>query len=190
MAQATRVPRTFSAEEYLLLERNSSSKSEFVYGQIYNMAGASEQHISINTNLTRVIGNQLRGTGCRVFSNEMKVRTAPEGLFSYPDLTIVCGARKYHDTVKDVLLNPVVLIEILSPSTESYDAGAKFQMYKELDSLREYMLVSQSEPRIELFTRQENGLWLPTLAEELEATITLSSVVVALPLAEVYEELD
>lgn len=190
MPSALRAPRSISAEEYLLIERSAAVKSEWICGTIYNMAGASEVHITINFNLARLAGNQLRGSECRGFTNEMKVRTSPDGMFAYPDLTIVCGERRYHDAVKDVLLNPIVLFEILSPSTQSFDQGEKFQMYKELESLVEYVLVSQSEPRIERYIRQENGLWLPSLATGLSASMALSSVPVTLPLAEVYENVD
>lgn len=190
MSYALRIPRTFSAGEYLLVERNAAYKSELIGGTIYAMAGASENHITINLNIAAMVHIQLRGSGCRAFGSDMKVRTTPEGLFAYPDLSVVCGERRFHDAARDVLVNPVALFEILSPSTALFDRGDKFLMYQELDTLMDYVLIAQSEPRIEHFVRQENGLWLPTLAHGREASITLSSAAVTLPLVEIYENVD
>ena len=190
MSYALRAPRTFSADEYLLVERNAAYKSELIAGTIYALAGASESHITINLNIAAIVHRQLRGSACRAFGNDMKVRTTAEGLFAYPDLSVVCGERRFHDSARDVLINPTALFEILSPSTARFDRGDKFLMYQELDSLTDYMLIAQSEPRIEHFVRQESGMWLPTLALGREATVTLSSAAVMLPLAEVYENVD
>ncbi len=125
MSASQRVPRLFTAEEYLLIERQAPSKSEFLHGAIYAMAGASETHITLNFNLGLEVGLALRGTGCRAFGNDMKVCTSSEGLFAYPDLSIVCGERRYHDLKKDVLLNPIALFEILSPSTVAFDRAGR-----------------------------------------------------------------
>lgn len=186
MSSALRTPRVFSAEEYLWVERNASFKSEFFNGTIITMSGASEAHIIINANLGRAVGNQIAGSGCLELGNDMKVRTASKGMFSYPDLTVVCGERLYHDVKRDVLLNPTVLFEILSPSTEAVDRGEKFLMYQELESLREYVLVSHKMPRIEWYVRRENNLWMPSVAIGLEASVTLSSIPVTLPLSAMY----
>ena len=190
MSYAMRVPRTFSADEYLLVERNAAYKSELIGGTIYAMAGASENHITINLNIGAMAHGQLRGSHCRAFGNDMKVRTTPEGLFAYPDLSIVCGQRRFHDSARDVLTNPVALFEILSDSTALFDRGDKFLMYQDLESLRDFILISQKEPRIEHYVLQESGLWLPILAVGLEASVTLSSAPVTLPLSEVYENVD
>jgi Uma2 family endonuclease len=190
MTYALRTPRTFSPEEYLLLERNAPFKSELVDGRIYVMSGASIPHITVNTNLTRIIGNQLRGSGCRALGNDMKVRTPSTDTYAYPDLTIVCGNPQLYDAEKDVLLNPLVIFEILSPSTQNFDSGEKFLRYKEIESLMEYVLISQSERYIEHYARQADGLWLPTLARGSDASISLPAVRVTLPLAELYEDVD
>ena len=184
---AQRIPRLFTADEYLMIERQASSKSEFLHGTLYAMAGASETHITLNFNLGLEVGPALRGTGCRAFGNDMKVCTSPDGLFAYPDLAIVCGDRQYHDLKKDVLLNPVALFEILSPSTAAFDRGEKFLLYQELLSLQDYVLISQDTPRIEHYARGENNLWLPTVAIGLQSSLTLSAVPVTLRLAIVYE---
>src|SRR4051794_25575592 len=126
MSSAIRLPRTFSADEYLLIERHADYKSEFLDGAIYGMAGASEEHVTINANITAIAVGQLRGSGCRAFGNDMKVRTSSQGLFAYPDLSVVCGDRIFHDENRDVLVNPCALFEILSPSTAWFDRGEKF----------------------------------------------------------------
>ena len=186
MAGAKRMPRPITAEEYLTIERNAPYKSEFLYGEIYAMAGGTTNHIKIISNTNTHIGNQLENTDCFTLPTKIKVRTAGAGFFSYPDVTIVCGPEQYHDTRRDVLLNPIGLIEVLSPSSEAFDRGEKFQLYQELDSLRDYVLISQNTPRIEHYARQENGLWLPTVAIGLQAEIPLSAIPVTLSLAKVY----
>ena len=135
MTYANRVPRTFSADEYLLVERHASTKSEYLNGTIFDMAGASEAHVTIDANLIALAVTQLRGSGCRAYGNDLKVRTRPGGLFAYPDMSIVCGDRKFHDATRDVLINPTSLCEILSQSTASFDRGEKFLMYQEIDTL-------------------------------------------------------
>ena len=186
MSYALRAPRIFTAEEYLAIERAAAYKSEFFNGTIITISGATESHIIINYNLGGVLRNLLAGTNCQGFGVDMKVRTASKGMFSYPDFTIVCGERLYHDVKRDVLLNPTVLFEILSPSTESVDRGEKFVMYQELRSLREYVLVSQNTPRVEWYVRRENNLWMPSVAIGLEASVTLSAIPATLPLSEIY----
>lgn len=117
----------------------------------------------------------------------MKVECGPSGLFSYPDVTVVCGEMRFHDDVRDMLTNPTVLVEVLSPTTEAYDRGAKFAQYRRLDALREYVLVSQTEMRVEVFTRGDDGRWTLSEAIGLDAECPLVSLGIALPLAEVYE---
>ena len=187
MSNAMPEPQLITAEEYLTLERAAPFKSEFWYGRIYAMAGASSAHNKIQPCLSAAIVPQLRGTGCTAFSNDTKIRTSPEGLFAYPDLTLVCGEERYHDRKKDVLLNPIALFEILSPLTASDDRGGKWRAYQELESLRDYVLIAQNEPRIEHFARQEDGRWIYHSVLGLESALTLSAVPVTLKLAEIYE---
>jgi Uma2 family endonuclease len=188
----------YTVEEYLALERASEERHEYLDGQIYAMAGESPQHGDICTNLTIAIGSQLRGTPCRVWSKDIKVRSGPapkkgyttRGLFSYPDLLVVCGAPQFHDEHKDVLLNPTVIIEALSPTTESFDRGEKWSRYQTwLPSLTHYILVSQTKPQLEQFLRQPNGEWLYSLAQGLEKALSLSSIDCKLQLAEVYDRI-
>lgn len=188
MSFGERAPRVFTAEEYLMIEREAPYKSEFFHGAIIKMSGASEAHITINFNLGAAIRIRLRDSNCRGFGNDMKVRTVSRGFFAYPDLTIVCGEGVFHDSRRDVLLNPTALFEILSPSTEAVDRGEKFVDYRELDSLRDYVLIAQNAPRIEHYTRNENNDWIPSIAIGFDAEITLSGLPLTLPLSEIYED--
>ena len=177
-----------SPEEYLDFERTSDIRSEYLDGYIYAMAGESTAHSQITVNLIREISLQLKKTSCQVFSPNMKVRTATKSLFSYPDVTIVCGEPIFHDTKKDVLINPKVIIEVLSPSTEKYDRVEKFMRYRtELSSLTDYILVSQELPLIEHFTHEENGKWTHYFGESLTGNIIISTIGCALSLAEIYD---
>ncbi|HLJ57103.1 MAG TPA: Uma2 family endonuclease [Chthonomonadaceae bacterium] len=187
MAQAIRTPRTYTAAEYLLIERGADYKSELIDGQMWAMAGATEKHILISRNLSTIAHVQLRGSGCLSFSSDMKVLVQPDGTFAYPDMAIVCGERQYHDEQKDVVLNPVVLSEVLSPSAEQFDRGDKFLRYQQIPTFKEYVLVSQNMPRVDHFVRQESGLWAASVALGLEASVTLSAVALTLSLSEVYE---
>ena len=153
----------YTAEEYLALERESEQRHEYLDGQILAMAGESEEHGIICTNLSGQLYSQLRGRPCQAFSKDMKVlsgsdlhpRPSTKGFFSYPDIVVVCGERKYHDEHRDVLLNPTLIIEVLSPSTEAFDYGRKFWRYRTyLPSLKSYLLVSQSMPLIDHYLRQ------------------------------------
>ena len=189
MGYAERTPRIFTAEEYLTIERDAPYKSEFFNGAIITMSGASEPHITINFNLGAAVRNRLRGTECRGFGNDLKVRTFSRGMFAYPDLTIVCGERIFHDTRRDVLLNPTALFEIFSPSIEAVDRGEKFLNYRELESLRDYVLISQNAPRIEHYARNENKEWIPSITLGLESEVALTGLALALPLSEIYEDI-
>ena len=172
--------------DYLTREAAADFKSEFWYGRIYAMAGTAEPHVSINTNLFRFVDPQLDGTECRVYGKDVQVRTSPEGLLTYPDLTVVCGERQFLPRKLAVLLNPTALFEILSDSTAKADRGGKWQAYQEIESLRDYVLIAQNEPRIEHFARQEDGRWLYQSVIGLNASLTLSGVPVTLHLAEIY----
>jgi Uma2 family endonuclease len=197
---SVRKPESFYTEdEYLALERASQERREYVDGQIYLMAGESEAHATICVNLTAEIAYQLKGTPCPAFSKDTKVRSGPlpksrysaEGLYSFPDLLVVCGERQYLDEHQDVLLNPKVIIEVLSPSTEAFDRGEKFARYREhLDSLTDYVLVAQSRPMIEHFARDENGQWvIAATATDLSQNVVLSSIGCTLRLVDVYDRI-
>ena len=189
----------FSVEEYLALERESEERHEYLDGHVYAMAGESPEHSDICANLAGILYLQLRGTPCRVWSKDTKVRSGPipqtrrifKGLFSYPDLVMVCGEPQFHDAYRDVLFNPTVIIEVLSPNTEAFDRGEKFRRYRIFNpSLSDYVLVAQDQPLIEHFVRQEQGQWLLAASvSDLSGSVSLASIQCTLPLTNVYDRI-
>ncbi len=186
----------FTVEEYLAIERESEERHEFVDGEIYAMAGESPDHGAICVNLTMTVGTQLRGTRCQAFVKDTKVRSgsAPlpdhstKGLFSYPDLLVVCGTMKFHDQARDVLLNPTVIVEVLSKSTETFDCGEKFRSYRTwLPTLKDCLLVAQGKPWIDQYRRMDENRWELVSVEGLAASLRLDSINCTLALADVYE---
>ncbi len=177
-----------TAEDYLAQERSSPYKSEFHDGQIYAMTGASREHNLITVNIAGELRSQLKQRPCEAYVNDMRVKAAQAHGYHYPDVAIVCGAPQFEDGQFDTLLNPSVLIEVLSPSTEAYDRGAKFTHYRKIPSLREYLLVAQDQPSIEHYVRQSDDAWLLTEAVGLEAVVPLDSVGCALSLREIYDK--
>ncbi len=174
-------------EQYLEIERFSELRHEFLDGLVYAMAGESPDHSTICFNLASIIGSQIRETSCRGFSPNMKVRTGLGDLYAYPDLMILCGQPRFHDDHGDVLLNPTVIFEVLSPSTEKYDRGEKFRRYRtEIDSLKDYVLVSQDKIGIEHHHREADGTWSSREITGPEGMLVLSSIDCHVPLAEVY----
>jgi Uma2 family endonuclease len=182
---ATRPKPFFTPEQYLAFEREAEAKHEYLDGQIFDMAGASREHNTISSNLHGLLWSSLRRNPCRPFTSDMKVLAGPFG--SYPDITVVCGEQRFQDEQRDALTNPTLVIEVLSDSTEAYDRGEKFLRYQQIESLREYVLVSQDRPRIERFLRQEDGSWNYLLIEGADAAVRLEAIGVTLSLAEVYE---
>lgn len=171
-------------EQYLKLERAAEFRSEFYNGRMYAMAGASYRHVIITGNLSGELRNMLKNRPCTVGINDLRLHVG--GLYTYPDVAVICGEPQFIDGWKDTLLNPIVLAEILSPSTESYDRGFKFAKYRELESLQEYSLISQVEPRIEIFRRQPTGDWLLSEAVGEDAACRFDSLGCTIPLKEIY----
>ena len=179
---------SYTAADYLQLERNATLKSEFHDSQIYAMTGASRKHNLVSGNIYRELSLQLKTRPCEAYINDMRVKSVAANSYHYPDIAIVCGAPEFEDTEFDTLLNPTVLIEVLSPSTEAYDRGGKFALYRKIASLREYLLVAQDQPLIERYARQ-GDVWILTEAAGVEATIALESIACILNLREVYDKI-
>lgn len=178
--------RTYlTPEEYLAWERKSDTKHEYLHGEIIAMSGASRAHSLIVTNISGELYIQLKGGICEVHTNDMRVRTHPEISYFYPDVVVVCGEPRFEDSTFDTLLNPIVLVEVLSPSTQAYDRGEKFKNYQQLTSLREYILVSQDEVRIERYRRQEMQ-WKLTEFRSLGGVLSLASIECELSLDDIY----
>ncbi|HEX5105425.1 MAG TPA: Uma2 family endonuclease [Pirellulaceae bacterium] len=178
--------RLLTEQEYLAKERQAPFRSEFSRGEMFAMAGATREHNLITGNVARNLANQLDGRPCETYSTDMRVRITPTGLYTYPDVVVACGSPQFADNEQDVLLNPTVLIEVLSPSTASYDRGDKRVHYLQLDSLRELLLVEQEFPAVEHHIRQPNGDWIERQIEGPEARIELPSIGCVLTFAEIY----
>lgn len=187
MAQAAH--HRFSFDEYAWLEEESGIKHEFVAGSILAMAGGSPELAAIAANITRLLGNALAGRPCRVYSADLRVRVQSTGLGTYADVTIICGRLELdpEDPKRHTALNPKVLVEVLSPSTEDYDRGEKLGNYKQIPSLREVLLVAHDLHEVELVRREADGTWSRHIAREGE-TIRLLSVDSELSVAEIYQD--
>jgi Uma2 family endonuclease len=208
---ALEAEKIYTPEQYLEFEREAEERHEYLDGQIYLMHRGSPNHNAIREPVTATIqapeiedspkhssicvnslialGLQLRRKPCQIFEANMKVGTETSSQFSYPDASVVCGEAKFHDKHQDILTNPYVIIEVLSPSTERFDRGKKFARYQRIDSFTDYVLIAQDEPRVEHFARQANGTWILTVAIGLKSKIKLASIACALKLAEVYDRI-
>jgi len=173
--------------EYLAIERAAEFRSEFYNGEMFAMAGAKYPHNRIKDNLAVRIGVQLAGGPCYPLVSDMRVKVLKTGLHTYPDILIVCGEPEFPDAdTTDVLVNPSVIVEVLSPSTERYDRGSKFRQYQMIDSLKEIVLVAQDEPVVERFVRQSQASWEFTNTEGLENEFAFGTVPVRVPMTEIY----
>jgi Uma2 family endonuclease len=187
-------------DQYLSIERESEERHEYLDGQIYAMAGESPEHGAICTNLTGEMRAQLKGTRCQAFGKDMKVRSGPlprrrysqKGLYSYPDLVVVCGEIQFLDDNRDVIINPKVIIEVASPSTKAFDYHEKFQRYRTHNpSLTDYLIVAQNRPSIEHFALREDGQWVIAASViELSESVHIASVNCTLRLTEVYDRIE
>jgi Uma2 family endonuclease len=176
-----------TVEDYLAMERDSEIRHEYFQGEIFAMAGASPEHVDIAQNVGLTLGNQLKKRPCKVHGSEMRVRTA-SGLYTYPDLSVVCGKRLFNNDKPQTLLNPVVVVEILSESTENYDRGEKFRHYRTLPSLQAYILVDSKTPRIEIFERTADNSWRIDVADTPDGAIEIASIGCTLSIADVYDD--
>ena len=177
-------------EQYLEMDRKAEHRSEYVSGEILATAGGSEKHSLIAVNLSGELRARLKSQPCRTFSSDMRIQISATGAFGFPDVSVVCGETHFAGSGHDLLLNPNVVVEVLSPSAESHDRGWKFAHYRQLESLSDYLLISQSEPSIEHYARQEDGRWVLTELRGLEAIVYLSSLGCELPLSEIYERVE
>ena len=183
---STLTAQTYLApEEYLTWERKQPFKNEYHNGQIIAMSGASRAHNRITVDITTQLNNQLMEGECEVFAGEMRVQTSPEISYFYPDVIVVCGEPRFEDDTFDTLLNPIVVIEVLSPSTAAFDRGEKFEHYKQLVSLQEYILISQNTVRVEHHCRQGKQ-WIHNTFQRLEDILSLASIECEVPLRAIY----
>ncbi|PYS48572.1 MAG: hypothetical protein DMF68_12705 [Acidobacteria bacterium] len=180
----------YTPEEYLILERQAEYKSEYLNGEIFAMTGASRRHNLVAANVLASLHGQLRKRPCEVYSSDMRVKVSPAGLYTYPDVVVVCDEPLFDDKQKDTLLNPTVLFEVLSKSMASYDRGEKFAHYRKLDSLTEYLVIAQDKYHVEHYTRQSGNRWLLSETDDVQKTIHLSSIECDLALADIYDKVE
>jgi Uma2 family endonuclease len=178
--------KIYTPEEYLALEDKCEYRSEYVGGYIYQLAGGSESHIQISFNVTKVLSDKVRGK-CRAYQSEMKVWIEDEGTFFYPDVTLVCGERKFYKSRNDTVENPILLVEVLSKSTEEYDKNDKFLTYQKIESFQEYVLISQNQPAVQQYIRHANGEWKYKATIGLESKVLFESVNTEISLEDIYD---
>lgn len=185
----TAAPKTYvSPEEYLARDRLAEIKSEYYDGEIFAMSGGSRAHSLIVVNVTGELNSQLANRPCEVYNSDMRVQVAVSGPYAYPDVTVVCGEAQFADAEVDTLLNPAVIVEVLSPTTEAWDRGGKFERYQQMASLREYVLIAQDRLRVERYARQAEGEWLLTVITRPEGVLSLASIDCELTLADIYRK--
>jgi Uma2 family endonuclease len=184
---ASEARHRMTVEEYLTLERQSETRHEYMNGEMFAMTGASRRHNRIALNVATVLDRQLADRGCEVFVSDMRVEIPAAHLFTYPDVVVACGEPAYGDGETDTLLNPTLIVEVLSSSTERYDRGAKFESYRTLPSLAEYVLIAQDRVHVEHFVRQGGGAWLLTETDRIEDGLELPSIGCRLELGEIYK---
>ena len=174
--------------EYLTFERSQAEKHEYWHGQIYLMAGANARHNLIVANLIAALGMALKGRPFVVYPSNLRVLIPATGLYTYPDTIVVCGAATFEDEDEDTLLNPTLIVEVLSKSTENYDRGDKFRNYRTIPSLQEYLLIAQHEWRVEHYLRQTDDQWLLTEVMDIIGEISLPAVACTLSMADLYDK--
>jgi Uma2 family endonuclease len=181
--------RPLTPEEYLAMERREPAKHEYYRGELFAMGGATRQHNLISGNISAALHDQLRHRDCESYQNDMRVKVTPAGLYTYPDIVVTCEKPRFEDDVFDTLINPQVIFEIVSRSSEVYDRGKKWEMYRMLDSLREYLVVANDRSQVDHYLR-ENENWTLVGVRGLESTINLPSIGCRLLLADIYAKVE
>lgn len=180
--------KLYTQEEYLAMERKAEGKSEYFNGEVFAMGGASRKHNIITVNLVTFLRDKLKSKGCRPYANDMRVHIPGTTFYTYPDIAVVCGQEEFLDNEFDTLLNPVFLIEVLSPSTADYDIGSKFMRYRSIPSLKEYWTVSSYEYRLQKFLKNEKDTsWMLTETVDVTSEVLISSLNLVVPLSEIYD---
>jgi Uma2 family endonuclease len=184
-------PKTYlTPAQYLEIERKAETRSEYYQGEMFAMAGASWAHSMVCSNVSAAFHNHFGRGDCAVAGSDTRVNISSTGLYTYPDVVAVCGKPRFLDGEFDTLLNPTVIVEVLSPSTELYNRGKKFDHYKSIDSLRDYLLIASDRIVVDLYSRQPDGKWLLTSARSLSESIEIPSLNLRLSLADIYERVD
>jgi Uma2 family endonuclease len=181
------IPKTkLSEEDYLAIERDSPTKNEFYKGEIFSMAGAGNNHNIITANIIITIGGFLRGKGCTIYPSDMRLHIPENSLYTYPDAMVVCGQKQFRDEKKDTILNPVLIVEVLSPSTEGYDRGEKFRLYRSIPGLQEYLMIDSQRYVAEKYRKNEEEHWVLTDAQGINSFLHLASIGLEFALQDIY----
>jgi Uma2 family endonuclease len=187
---STNPKKRITPQEYLEFERDAEVKSEYIDGEVFLRSGVSREHARIVLNIAAYLHAKFEGRSCEVYASELRTKVSQTGSYAYPDVVALCGEVRFEDEQLDTLVNPQLIVEVLSDSTESYDRGKKFAHYRTIDSLREYVLVSQTECRVERFSRQDDATWLYGENTDPNGAIELASVACRIPLARIYQRVD
>ena len=190
MAVATKRKKPYTPDEYLALEATAAQKSEYHQGVIYAMAGASANHNRIAGGMYALLRSGLRGRNCEAFTSDMRLLVAASGLYTYPDGLVVCGGPHFAPGRDDTITNPVLICEVLSPSTQDYDRGRKFEMVRTIPTLRDYVLPHQDRAFIEYYHKHEDGRWILSELASVDATLVLHSIGLDLALRDIYAGVD
>lgn len=182
--------RKLTPEEYLEIDRRAEIKSEFWDGEMFAMAGGSEQHAYLITNVVGELRSHFKGRPCKVWPDTLRVKVWPTGRYTYPDAVALCGEPHFEDAERDTLVNPMVLFEVLSPSSEDHDRGKKFFYYRSIESVTDYVLIAQNAINVEHFSRQPDGTWVFRAYTRLDQEVGLPSLGVRLALAEIYDKVE
>ncbi len=176
----------YTEEEYLAMEVQADFKSEYYAGEIFAMAGGTLNHGQIASNMVRSVGNALLHKNCNVIGSDLKIRIDKADAYVYPDVTVICGGAEYHEDRKDIVTNPTLIVEVLSPSTAEFDRHGKFTRYMQLDALEEYVLIDSRSAYVEIFKRQSAGKWLFSVYTDLSEEVVFESIEVTIPMSELY----
>ena len=190
MTLAQQKPRLYTAKEYLVLEREAEFRHEYLDGEIFEMAGANKRHNLISINMIRVIGNQILDRECSVYGSDMRIRIPVMETYTYPDVVALCGPEEFEDETEDNLLNPALIVEVLSKSTEAYDRGAKFEHYQTIESFREYVLITQEPFRVEQFVRRDTSTWTYFEFRSADDVVKLASIDCEICLRDIYHKVE
>jgi len=176
-----------SASDYLIMERASTEKHEFYRGEVSAISGAGIQHNIIFSNTFGILSNQLKGKNCRPFGSDLRIHIPLNSLYTYPDISVVCGKIETTDNTFDTIINPSIIIEILSATTRDYDKGGKFALYRDITSLKEYIIIDSEQVAVEKFIRNMDGSWQLTEFKQLTESFTIETVAISLLLKDLYE---
>ena len=190
MGQVQQQPRFYSPEEYLLLEREAEFRHEYLDGEIFEMAGGKKRHNRISINMIYLIETQIRDRECSVYGSDMRIRIPHTNIYTYPDVVGLCGPEEFEDDTEDNLVNPALIVEVLSKSTEAYERGAKFESYQTIESLREYVLITQEPFRVEQFVRKDTNTWTYFEFRSAVDVLKLYSIDCELSLREIYHKIE